>query len=199
MKTIVLLVLLYGIFPAQNSLAQNNDNAGSTFIGINPLHTIVIKTVSNAIDRDVTYLPVHLILDHSLTKHFGISGLLLYRLDKDGENFLTHELGFAAGPSYLSNALKGFYANFKIGFGYAFGKDYNDSEYDRFDLIIQPDIGYYINFKNGFVMTIGLGLQSLLKLSESYFGYIWEWNSTGRLSHYYLPVVNLSFGFNVNQ
>ncbi len=191
------ITLLIGVFSFMEICAQTGENSGNTFIGINPLHTIVIKTVSGAIDKDVTYLPVHLIVDHSVKKHFGISGLLLYRLDKDGENFLTHEFGFAAGPSYLSNGLKGFYANLKVGFGYAFGKDYNDSEYDRIDLILQPDIGYYIYFSNGFMLTIGLGMQSLLKLSESYYGLIWEWNSTGRLSHYYLPVVNLSFGFNV--
>ncbi len=94
----------------------------------------------------------------------------LYRLDKDGDDFLTHEFGFAAGPAFLSNKLNGFYADVKFGLGYAFGKDYNNSDYNRTDLIIEPDLGYYLCFKSNFTIALGIGLQSLVKLSESYYG-----------------------------
>ncbi|MBN1157793.1 MAG: hypothetical protein JXA61_00300 [Bacteroidales bacterium] len=148
-------------------------------------------------DADVSYLPIHIHFNHAFSRHFGISGMGLYRLDKDGPHFLTHEFGFAAGPAYLSNSLNGFYADLKIGFGYAFGTDYNNSDYTRSDLIIEPDIGYYLNFSSGFSIALGIGMQSLIKLWESYYGYVWEWNSTGKLSHYYLPVVNVSLGFKI--
>lgn len=193
MKKTILLSLLIAIC-LQNLFSQNESSSKNTYIGINPLHTIVIQTVSKALDPDVSYLPVHIQVDHSFNKHFGLSGLLLYRLDKDGSYFLTHEFGFAIGPSYLTNSLNGFFADLKIGLGYAFGTDYNDSDYHRTDFIIQPDIGYYLCFKSRFTIALGIGLQSLIKLSESYYGYIWEWNSTGKLSHYYLPVLNLSVG-----
>jgi len=192
-----ILTLLPGIFPVYGLLAQVEQNPQATFIGINPVHTILVESVSQAIDPSVSYLPIHFTVDHSFSKHFGISGLLLYRLDKDGEYFLTHEFGFAAGPSYLSDELKGFYANLKIGVGLSFGKDYNNSDYNRTDLVLQPDIGYYIDFQNGLTFTIGIGMQSLIKLSESYYGYIWEWNFNGRLSHYYLPVVNFTIGYTI--
>ena len=193
MKKTILLSLLITIC-LQNLFSQNESSSKNTYIGINPLHTIFIQTVSKASDPDVSYLPVHIQVDHSFNKHFGLSGLLLYRLDKDGSYFLTHEFGFAIGPSYLTNSLNGFYADLKIGLGYAFGTDYNDSDYHRADLIIQPDIGYYLCFKSRFTIALGIGLQSLIRMSESYYGYIWEWNSTGKLSHYYLPVLNLSVG-----
>jgi len=179
----------------QFTIAQTNDSVGSTYIGINVGHTIVIQAASKAMDQNVSYFPVHIIANHSISKHFGISGLFIYRMDKDGDYFLTHEFGLAVGPAYLSKQLKGFYADIKLGLGYAFGTDYNNSDYTRTDLIIEPDIGYYLGFKNRFTMAIGIGLQSLLKLSESYYGDVWEWNSTGKLSHYYLPVFNVSLGF----
>ena len=62
------------------------------------------------------------------------------------------------------------------------------------NFFLEPDLGYYLCIKNKFTTSIGIGLQSLIKLSESYYGNIWEWNSTGKLSHYYLPVANISFG-----
>ncbi len=193
MKKIAFTLILCA-YTLQFSFSQTDGNDGSTFIGINPAHTIIIQAVSHVMDPNVSYLPIHIIVNHSFTEHFGLSGLFLYRFDKDGDNFLTHEFGFAIGPAYLSKMLNGFYADFKIGLGYAFGTDYNNSDYNRTDLILEPDLGYYLCFKSKFTMSIGIGLQSLIKLSESYYGDIWEWNSTGKLSHYYLPVVNISFG-----
>jgi len=195
MKKKLAFTLILCVCTLQFSFSQTDGNDGSTFIGINPAHTIIIQAVSKALDPDVSYLPIHIIVNHSFTEHFGMSGLFLYRLEKDGDNFITHEFGFAVGPAYLSKKLNGFYADIKIGLGYAFGTEYNNSDYNRIDLIIEPDLGYYLCFKSNFTMSIGIGMQSLIKLSESYDGNIWEWNSTGKLSHYYLPVANISFGF----
>jgi hypothetical protein len=193
-----IIIFLFGLFVSINSNAQSAQNAGSTYLGFNVIHPILLEAVSHAMDKEVSYLPIHLTVDHSFTKHFGVAGLLMYRYEKDGEYFNTHELGFAAGPSYLSNSLKGFYANVKVGIGLTFGKDYNNSDYNRTDLILQPDLGYYVSLKSGLTFTLGIGMQSLLKLSESYYGDIWEWNYTGKLSHYYLPVVNFSVGYTID-
>jgi hypothetical protein len=64
------------------------------------------------------------------------------------------------------------------------------------DLIIQPDIGFFKKFTSGFALSLGLGIQSLVKISEnpSREG-VWEWNKTGKFSHYYLPVLNISLGY----
>jgi hypothetical protein len=194
MKKALIFTLILGVFILHYSFSQDAGNEERTFIAINPAHTIIIQAVSKAMDKNVSYLPVHIIMSHSFTEHFGISGLFLYRLDKDGDNFLTHEFGFAVGPAYLFKRLNGFYADVKLGLGYAFGTDYNNRDYNRTDLIIEPDLGYYLCFKSRFTMAIGIGLQSLIKLSESYYGSVWEWNSTGKLSHYYLPVANISCG-----
>jgi hypothetical protein len=194
MKRILAFIIILIAFTQHHSFSQEESSDERTFIGINPAHTIIIQAVSKAIDKNVSYLPVHIIASHAITEHVGISGLFMYRLDKDGDYFLTHEFGFAVGPAYLFKKLNGLYADIKLGLGYAFGTDYNNSDYNRTDLIIEPDIGYYLCFKSRFTMAIGIGLQSLVKLSESYYGDIWEWNSTGKLSHYYLPVANISVG-----
>jgi hypothetical protein len=195
MKKILVLIIILIAFIPQDSFSQVENSDGKTFIGINPAHTVIIQAVSKAMDKNVSYLPVHINACHAINEHIGISGLFMYRLDKDGDYYLTHEFGFAVGPAYLFERLNGLYADIKLGLGYAFGTDYNNSDYNRTDLIIEPDIGYYLSFKNRFTIAIGVGLQSLVKLSESYYGEIWEWNSTGKLSHYYLPVANISLGF----
>ena len=126
----------------------------------------------------------------------GISGLLMYRMDKDIGDFRTNELGIAVGPSYIANNLNGFWADIKFGIALASGEDGFANEYSRTDMIIQPELGYNICFPSKLTLTFGIGMQSLLKLSEDPDrSSRWDWNSTGKLSHYYLPVINLSLGF----
>jgi hypothetical protein len=191
-----LMLLVLGMMCAFQTGIWGQD-AGTdpkTFFSVNPAHSVAVMAVSTVVASETRYLPIHFGITHAFTPHLAVASLLMYRLDKDGEFFLTHEFGFAAGPEYQFKRWNGFFVNFKAGIGYAFGTDYNDSEYHRTDLILQPDLGYYFKFGNRFALACGVGLQSLVKLSESYYGYIWEWNSTGRLSHYYLPVVNISVG-----
>lgn len=190
----VFILTIAFIILSQLIFSQSAEIEYNTFIGINPAHTVILQAVSRTMDPEISYFPLHIHINHSLTRHLALSGLLMYRLDKDGEYFLTHEFGVALGPSYTIDRLNGLYVDLKTGLGYAFGTDYNDSEYIRTDLIIEPDIGYYIDLNNRLSLIVGLGLQTLVKLSESYYGYVWEWNSTGKLSHYYLPVVNVTLG-----
>ncbi len=194
----ILFICLFGFMPFLFLSAQDNENNGKTFIGINLGHTLAVSFVSSTLSNGTSYVPVHLIINHSLSEHFGLSGLLLFRSEKDGDNFLTTELGFAVGPSYLSSALNGFYIDCKFGLGIASGRDYDLNDYSRTDFIIQPDIGYYLNMGSKFTMIFGLGMQTLLKLSENPpRGSNWDWNGIGTMSHYYLPVLNISFGFKI--
>jgi len=148
-------------------------------------------------NKNVTYIPLHFIVSHSMSRHFGLTGLIMYRLEKDYDLF-THEIGFGFGPSYLSNSLKGFYADCKFGLAFAFGRDFAKNAYTRTDILIQPDAGYYINFKNGFSLAIGLGFQSLLLYKENPTRRSnldsWDWNKTSQMAHYYLPVINVTLG-----
>jgi hypothetical protein len=186
----VFCFFIFGLsFPQENSIRQN------TYIGINPAVSLTVGCLSTIMDPNTTYIPVHIVVNHSFSKHFGVSGLLLYRLEKDND-FKTNEIGFAVGPAYLSDELNGFFADLKFGIGLAAGQDYSSEDYTRTDLIIQPDIGFFKKFNSGLAMSLGLGIQSLVKISEnpSREG-DWEWNKTGKFSHYYLPVLNISVGY----
>ncbi len=195
MKKLYLPVLLLAMFIMTTSLFEATGQ-NKTYFGVNIGHAIAVETVSKILSDETDYLPVHLNLNHELGNNIGLSGLLMYRLDKDGENFLTHELGIAFGPSYLFNDLEGLSIDFKIGFARAFGKDYMSDDYSRNDFIIQPEIAYYIRFPSKLALSFGLGLQTLVKISEKPDrAFMWDWNKTGKLSHYYLPVLNISIGF----
>jgi len=193
MKKYCITVLLIACMSYTHAQTDNNQ---STFFGINIGHALAIKTISGILSDNTTYLPIHLNLNHSLGNNLGIAGLFMYRLDKDGANFLTHELGFAVGPSILFNRLEGLSIDCKIGYARAFGKDYFSNDYYRNDFVIQPEIVYYVSFPNKLALSFGLGLQTLLNISENPDrSFYWDWNTTGKLSHYYLPVLNISFGF----
>jgi hypothetical protein len=172
--------------------AQENDSAAQNYIGINLLHTGVIYLVSTSLTDTTQYLPLHFNYFHSFTQNWGLSALAFYRLDKDGE-FRTNEFGFAVGPRFSLDYLKGFYIDCKLGLGLASGLDYSGNDYSRFDFVIEPDLGYNLEIGKFFSITFGLGLQTLVCISESPArDGTWDWNFIGSLSHYYLPVANLS-------
>jgi hypothetical protein len=177
--------------------AQLNCIQEKTFIGVNLGHAATVAAASTIMDPKVTYLPVHIHITHAFKRHFGLTGMAIYRLESDHSLF-THEVGFAFGPAYLAKTLRGFYFDFKLGVAYAFGRDFAKNDYRRTDIIVQPDAGYYINFKNDFSMTIGLGFQSLLLYHErptrQSMTNSWRWNAMAELGHYYLPVINVSLG-----
>lgn len=168
-----------------------------TFYGINLGHALAVSTSSKIMNKNVLYVPAHLVISHAMSRHFGLTGLIMYRLEKD-YNFLTHEVGFGFGPSYLSNSLKGFYADCKFGLAYAYGLNYEKKRYTRTDILIQPDVGYYKHFKNGFSLALGVGLQTLVLYKENptrrSISDSWDWNKTSQMAHYYLPVINVSVG-----
>ena len=192
---LLLILNVVALFPVSS---QINCITEKTFIGANLGHALVVGASSTIMNPNVTYLPLHVHVIHAVKRHFGLSGMALYRLERD-YNLFTHEVGVAFGPSYLANTLRGFYFDFKLGVAYAFGRDFAKNNYRRTDIIVQPDAGYFINSKNNdFTLAIGLGFQSLLlyherptrqSMSDS-----WRWNPMAQLAHYYLPVINVSIG-----
>lgn len=171
--------------------AQSAENDGKTFVGINAGHMFIVPYVSRTIDANSVVLPIHVNGYHSLNKNFALSGLLLFRTDSKENLF-----GFAVGPCYTSNYLNGFFADLKAGLAYASGDMYGDYTYTRADFVIQPEAGYFIKFASRFTMTIGLGCQTLLRITENprMEDMGWEWKSRGKMWQYYLPVLNISLG-----
>jgi hypothetical protein len=192
------LLLILNVVALCPLSSQINCITEKTYIGVNLGHALVVGATSSIMNPNVTYLPVHIHVTHALKRHFGLTGMALYRLEKD-YNLFTHEVGVAFGPSYLANTLRGFYFDFKFGVAYAFGRDFAKNNYRRTDIIVQPDAGYFINSKkNDFTMAIGLGFQSLLLYNEhptrQSMTNSWRWNPISQLAHYYLPVINVSIG-----
>ena len=192
------LLLILNVVVLNPIRSQINCITEKTYIGVNLGHALVVGATSTIMNPNVTYLPLHIHVTHALKRHFGLTGMALYRLERD-YNLFTHEVGIAVGPSYLTNTLRGFYFDFKLGVAYAFGRDFARNNYRRTDIIVQPDAGYFINSKkNDFTMAIGLGFQSLLLYHEhptrQSMTNSWRWNPMAQLAHYYLPVINVSIG-----
>ncbi len=172
--------------------AQEESPAPRNQIGVNVLHTPVVYLVSASMSGDVSYVPIHVGYVRSLSKNLGLSVLGLYRRDQDAD-FRTNEFGFAVGPRLSFDRLKGWFVECKFGVGRASGVDYFSHDYSRWDLVVQPDIGYSLMLGSNVSVTAGIGVQTLLLLSETPDrGIDWEWNDVGQMSHYYLPVANLS-------
>jgi len=193
-KTLVLASALALLFLVQGN-AEENENQAMNMVGVNVLHTIILDVVSTSLSDDVLYLPIHFSYARAFDKNWGLSALAFYRLDKDGD-FRTNEFGLAVGPRFSFDYLEGFYFECKFGAGIAVGVDYLHNDYTRIDFIIQPDIGYNLSLADFFSISFGVGLQTLISVSEtpSRSG-VWDWNFMGKLSHYYLPVANLSACF----
>jgi len=204
MRFLVVLGCLFALNIESQLNAQANDNQPNTlktenatalaqhYLGINILHPAIVGVVSLSMAEDVFYLPMHLSYAHAFSGNLGISALVIYRYEKDAD-FRTNEFGFAVGPRLSFNRLQGFYVDCKFGIGYAFGVNYSNHTYSRLDFVIEPDIGFNFVISKNFSITLGIGTQTLLLLNEtpSRVGH-WDWNEIGTLSHYFLPVLNLS-------
>lgn len=186
LPSVLLLLVPWCAYAQEELLPAQNE------IGINVLHTPIVYLVSASMSEDVRYVPIHVGYVRSLSKHLGVSVLGFYRRDEDG-SFKTNELGFAVGPRLSSDHLKGWFVECKFGLGVASGVDYFDDDYSRWDLVVQPEVGYTRMIGGNLSITAGIGLQTLVEVSESPSrSGRWDWNGTGQMSHYYLPVANLS-------
>jgi hypothetical protein len=193
MKKLLILGMLYSL-GSMAIYAQSASEEDKTFIGINAGHMIMVPLSSKLMDSHGLYLPIHVNGYRSLNKNFALSGLLLYRAEKDDVS-QTQEFGFAVGPCYTSNYLNGFYADCKVGFGYDVGDKFGDF-YTRADFVIVPEAGYFINFASRFTMTIGIGMQSLIRIKENprREDAGWYRTTSGKMYDHFLPVLNITLG-----
>jgi hypothetical protein len=140
-------------------------------------------------------VPVPIEFHGRLSRDLGIGGTLLYRYHRDGTVLRIQEIAAAAGPriSLTGNGLEGPFLSAKIGLGFAGGKDYSGESYSRFDLVLQPEIGYALWWDSSHLyLVVGAGLQSLVPLLESPRSI--PWNSLGKVFQYYQPLLNLTLG-----
>ena len=195
MKKVLVFIALCSMWSVA-MYGQSTLNEGKTVVGFNAGQACVVSTITLTSYDNVLYMPLHFNAFRSLSKNFALSGLLLFRSEKDYE-FLTHEFGFAVGPCYTTNYLNGLAIDCKAGFAFALGHDYSYNDYTRADILIQPEVTYFLPFSGKFTMMVGLGVQSLVKITESprRENTGWDWDNNGKLSHYFLPVLNISIGF----
>lgn len=159
--------------------------------------TAALALASEAVSGGLTlYFPVEFDADYAITKRLAVSGELLYRFERDGTYFKTNEVGFAVGPTLIFGGLQGFFATARIGLAYARGVDYNNEAYARLDLLLQPEVGVFVPLPFDAALKIGVGMQSLLLITD-YPKNTWSSNALFALSHYYLPLLDLSVGFDL--
>jgi len=194
MKRLLFFATLYSM-GSMAVHAQSAASDGKTLISINAGQMTVVPMITIAMYENVVYLPVHFHAYHSLSKNFALSGVGIFRSERDYD-FHTYEMGIAVGPCYTSNHLNGFFADCKVGLAFAIGRDYQYNDYTRTDFVIQPEVGYFLTLAGRFTMSFGVGFQSLLKISENprREDKGWDWDKTGKMGHYYCPVLNISLG-----
>jgi hypothetical protein len=62
---------------------------------------------------------------------------------------------------------------------------------------IQPELGWSFSWgPPGFFLAVGVGLQSEVTLTEESHSR-WAWNGLGAMINYYLPLVNVTVGFDL--
>ena len=81
-------------------------------IGFNPLHMTLISLIATSVSSSLVDLPIHFNMLYAFSKHFGLSGLTLLRLEKDG-SYRTNELGIALGPAIFMNHFNNFFIDIK--------------------------------------------------------------------------------------
>lgn len=190
--------------PNEATPAPMTPHAGTTaqrsprsrfYLGLNFGEALAVAAVGNTLSAGTAFfLPVEFDTAYLISSRFAVDGELLFRLEQDGPSFNTQEIGLAVGPTYVAKGLRGFFATAKLGFGYAFGTDYLGNSYWRVDLLMEPEIGLLVPTSQGITFAVGLGVQSLILLDEQP-KRTWSWNTLGAMSHYYLPVLDASLGF----
>ncbi len=209
MQKIIPAAIIVSIACSFTAFAQEGEGRPQNYLGVNvaePLIVFAVSRVYSMYDVDTTYLPVTANYAHAFSKHWGISGMLMYRYEKYSNDYLINEFGFAVGPRFSLDFMKGFFIEVKAGPAYAFGRDYDGYPYARLDLVLQPEIGFNIALGSAFTLTVGGGLQTLIPLYEwinnpmgSSVSDMWTWTGVSYaisgLAHLYLPVLNVSAAF----
>ena len=166
-------------------------------IGLNVMQP-AIYGIASAFFEDSHFVPIPIEGHFRIRGRWGIAGTLQYLHHKDG-NLSLNGLHLALGPRFtiFGDGLRGLYVAFKVGLGFRYGDDYFASSYYRVGLLLQPEVGWAFAWgRPGFYLAVGLGLQSEVTLTEKEHSR-WEWNGLGALINYYLPLVNVTVGFDI--
>ncbi len=177
---------------------QLEEPPGPVFaLGFN-LVQFLLETAGSTAVKDSSLVTVPIETHASFGGIWGLGGSLLIRSVKDG--LVRYDTGFALGIGprlgFFGDGVEGMFLTVKLGVGYAAGKNYQGQDYNRVDLLVQPEIGYAFAWgAPGFFLGLGAGLRSLIPVSENP-GSL-NFNAIGKLLHYYTPLINGTVGFDI--
>ncbi len=183
-----------------SSVASAQGEAGRTpriAIGVNVAQTAIYGIASSFFESSL-FVPVPIEGHFRLSRRWGLAATLQYLHHKDG-TLKLNGLSVSLGPRFTlwGEGLRGLYAAVKLGIGFRHGDDYFRAKYYRVGMQIQPELGWSFAWgPPGFFLSAGVGLQSEVTLTEeSHSG--WAWNGLGAMINYYLPMVNVTVGFDL--
>jgi hypothetical protein len=161
-------------------------------IGLNTFHFGLTAVGSSFFPNNkMTTVPVDAVF--VLSGSFGIMVSVVYRYEK--EVSLEKALFAAAiGPrlAFAGKGLPGLYVAARIGAGIDRSTEKSAIDYEDFDLVIQPEIGYTQTFRNlPLLLEYGLGVLILIPLTQTNPPH---YNDLGNTVHYRMPVLKVSIG-----
>jgi hypothetical protein len=167
-------------------------------VGINMLDPFVGLIISQSISSggEHSLYPFLIECQKGIGKQSSIGSTLIYEYNIDGSYLQTNEFALGVGPRYTfsSKLFSGFYASYKLGVGYGWGKNYSGKDYYRISLLSLPEIGVSHSWGSpGFYLSGGIGIRSLFSLYESPEPI--TWNGFGKFCRELLPVFNLTLGY----
>jgi hypothetical protein len=199
----VLLALCIVLVPAAARAQSETDSTDLSprkprfALGLNVMQPAIYGLASSFFERS-HFVPIPLEAHVSIDRHWGLAGTLAYANHKDG-GYQVQEVGIGLGPrvTFVGNGLRGFYGTVKVGIAFRKGHDYFSQSYYRVGMTLQPELGYSLAWgPPGYFMAFGAGVQTEIPLTETSHPY-WDWNGLGKMINYYLPVINVTVGFDV--
>jgi hypothetical protein len=183
--------------PATSDLPADSPAKPRLALGLNVMQPAIYALASTFFE-DSHYIPVPIEAHLSINKQWGLASTLGYFNHQDGD-YKVQGLQLGLGPrfTFVGDGLRGFYGTLKLGLAFRKGHDYNFDNYYRVGLTLQPEVGYSLAWgPSGLFLAFGLALQTELPLTESSHP-TWEWNGLGEMINYYLPIVNITVGFDI--
>lgn len=161
-------------------------------IGVNVLQPAFYALASSMFGNSM-YLPIPIDADVAITDRWGLAGTFQILHHNDGA-LSMNGLSLMVGPrvQITGRGVTGLYASVKLGMGFDTGHDYNAANYNRVNVIVQPEIGYSLAYK-AFFLAFGVGAQVKAQIVEDKSSG-WAWNGLGSLLSTCVPVLNITPG-----
>ncbi len=197
LRTLPLALTLALTLALGSGAARADERPPRLAIGLN-LGQAAIYGIASSFFESSLFVPIPIEGHFRLSPRWGLATTVQYLHHKDGDLRLNG-LSVSLGPRLTlhGEGLRGLYAALKVGLGFRKGEDYFAESYYRVGLLLQPELGWSFAFgRPGFFLAVGVGLQSEVTLTEAGHGR-WEWNGLGAMINYYLPLVNLTAGFDL--